>query len=262
MFPTFTLGPWTLETYTFAYSLALIVFGMFAFHRLRQGNRPMHLLRRNLPLVILAGVAGTYLVSIIPALIDFVRAGTFSWHVHGNFFGAFLGVSLAILILVPRNTPGELGRVADLGALPWPLFQAIGRIGCLGAGCCYGRPTDSWFGRYLCNAHGEWAVRYPTQIISGIDYLIIFLILVGVERYGLRRARREGLTDQRIWPFDGLIFLLYFNLYCVDRFSMECLRGDATPLVGPFSWVHFATFAGWLILTGLIVWNWRRATQR
>jgi phosphatidylglycerol---prolipoprotein diacylglyceryl transferase len=261
LFPVFTLGPWTIKTYSLVYAAALIIGGMFAFYRLRRETLPLHRIRRNLPLIILAGIAGAYLITIIPALVDFARTGEFFWHVHGNFFGALLAVGVATWFVIPHDIPGRWGLVMDLGGLPWPLFQAIGRIGCLGAGCCYGKPTDSWLGIYLRNVHGQWAVRYPTQIMSGIDYLIIFLTLVFVERYGLRRARRMGLAHQRIWPFDGFLFLLYFNLYCVDRFAMECLRGDAEPLVGPFSWVHLVTFAGWLTLTGLIIWNWRRVSN-
>ena len=263
MYPTFTIGPWELKTYTVVYALALILAGMIAFHRLRQGNRPMRLIRRNLPLVILAGIAGTYLISIVPAAIDFAQTGYFHWDVSANFFGTLLGATLAAVVLIPREGPGSVGRVFDLGTLPWPLLQAIGRVGCLGAGCCYGKPTDSPLGIYLRNVRGEWALRYPTQIMSGIVHLCIFLTLVLVERYGLRRARLDGLAPQRIWPFDGFLFLLYFNLYCVERFSMEFIRADGSPpLLGPFTWVHFVTFAGWLVLTATIIWNWRREAAK
>ena len=257
MFPTFTLGPWTLKTYTVVYSLALIICGMIAFHRLQAGNQSLPRTRVNLPLIILAGIGGTYLITIIPALIDLARTGRFDWHVHGNYFGTLLAVTIASRLLIPSD---RWGRSMDLGGLPWPLFQAIGRIGCLGAGCCYGRPTDSWIGR----ADAQRARRMGCAL-SHSDHerhrLHDYLYPPDLRRtVGIAQGASEGIDGAAcIWPFDGLIYLLYFNLYCVDRFAMECLRGDAVPLVGPFSWVHFVTFAGWLTLTIVIIRNWRRA---
>ena len=105
-------------------------------------------------------------------------------------------------------------------------------------------------------------MRYPTQIMSGVINLLVFVTLIVVERYGLRRARETGLEGERIWPFDGFVFLLYCNLFCVERFTMEFLRGDATPIIGLFSGTHFLTLAGWLVTGGLIAWKWRdRFTQ-
>ena len=75
--------------------------------------------------------------------------------------------------------------------------------------------------------------------MSGVANLLIFGILVGVERYGQGRA-----GTARTWPFNGFLFTLYVGLFCLERFSMEWLRADAVPLLGSLSWAHLATLGG------------------
>jgi phosphatidylglycerol:prolipoprotein diacylglycerol transferase len=238
MYPSFRLGPWRFSTYSTIYALALILVGMLAFHRLRRIPEPPGQVTRVLLAAILGGIAGTYLVGIIPSMQHFARTGNFVWAGSASFVGTLAG-GTAAAVLVRRGEPTPLGRVLDLGGLPWPLLLALGRIGCLGAGCCYGRPTGSPLGTWLPDQAGQWAMRYPTQIMSGVANLLIFGLLLAVERYGQKRVGKD-----RGWPFGGFLFLLYICLFCVERFTMEWLRGDAIPLLGPLSWVHLATLAG------------------
>jgi phosphatidylglycerol:prolipoprotein diacylglycerol transferase len=238
MYPTFRLGPWQFPTYSTVYALALVMAGMIAFHRLRRIPEPPDRLMRGLIAAIVGGFAGTYLVGVIPTAQHFALTGDFVWTGSASFLGTLAG-GIAAAALVRRGEPTPLGRVLDLGGLPWPLLLALGRIGCIGAGCCYGRPTGSWLGMWLPDPAGNWTLRYPTQIMSGVANLLIFGLLLAVERYGQKRVCKD-----RGWPFDGFLFLLYIGLFCVERFTMEWLRGDAIPLLGPLSWVHLATLAG------------------
>src|SRR6185295_5775427 len=59
----------------------------------------------------------------------------------GVFYGGFALAAGAALLYVRRHQL-PVGRVADLAAPPLALGQAIGRIGCLMAGCCYGKSCD------------------------------------------------------------------------------------------------------------------------
>lgn len=251
MFPTFRLGPWQVRTYSTVYALALVIVGMYAFHRLRRLPEPPSQQMRELALVIAGGLIGTYLIGIIPTALHFARTGEFVWMGSASFVGT-LGGGIAAALLVRRHHPVPLGRALDLGGLPWPLLLAIGRVGCFGQGCCYGKPTDSWLGMWLPNSAGEWAMRYPTQIMSGVANLLIFGLLLATERYGQKRAGKE-----RGWPFDGFLFLLYIGLFCVERFSMEWLRGDAIPLLGPLTWTHLATLAGFAAVVVLMARQFR-----
>jgi len=56
------------------------------------------------------------------------------------FFGGFLGSVLAG-ILVRRRGASPFWRPADYFGVALPMGHSIGRLGCLAAGCCIGRPT-------------------------------------------------------------------------------------------------------------------------
>jgi phosphatidylglycerol---prolipoprotein diacylglyceryl transferase len=260
MYPTITLGPVTLVTYRVVYTLMFIIGGLSIYHRLRAGSMPARVYERDLPLALLGVGVSSYAASIVLTLSRFVQTGQFQPVIKTSYFGALMGIALASWFVFRQDVPGQLGRVADLVALPLPLLQAIGRVACLGAGCCYGKHTEAWPGMFLRNSHGEWAMRYPTQIMSGLINVLVFLALIVVEWYGLHRARRLGLAT-RIWPFDGFIGLLYVNLFCVERFTLEFVRADSILVSGPFSQVHLTMLAGWLVTLGLIVRVWRRQSE-
>ncbi|MGD9015546.1 MAG: prolipoprotein diacylglyceryl transferase, partial [Candidatus Omnitrophota bacterium] len=88
------------------------------------------------------------------------------------------------------------------------LAQAIGRIGCLLNGCCFGL-ENSCFGIYFAS---HQAVLIPTQLYSSLALLGIYVILRLIQI----RAHQKGS-----------IFYLYLLLYCLWRFFIEFWRGDS-----------------------------------
>ena len=185
------------------------------------------------------GLIGTYMAGIFPTLQRFIQTGELAWVPRASFIGTLAGGALAVILLSYRDSI-SLGWRLDRGGLPWPLLLAIGRIGCLGVGCCGGRPTDSALALWLPDEAGRWAMRYPTQIMSGIANLFIFGILLAVERSGQKRAGNE-----RTWPFNGFLFCLYVGLFCLERFSMEWLRADTIPLWGPLAGLTWSHWVAW-----------------
>lgn len=115
----------------------------------------------------------------------------------------------------------------------WPIVPAltlghgIGRIGCLLAGCCFGKETDWWWGIHL---HG--ADRHPTQIIEAV-----LLIALGIY---LLRAKRSILE----------LASTYLLTYGFLRFGVELLRGDKVRgewgALTPSQWISLL-----LIVSGL-----------
>lgn len=83
------------------------------------------------------------------------------------------------------------------------LGHAIGRLGCLLAGCCYGIETDHGFSIHL---HG--ANRVPIQLYESLGLLLITFFI-------LKKLKSE---------FN--IIALYLLLYSVLRFVLEFYRGD------------------------------------
>ena len=248
MFPIIEIGSIHLSTYGAIYGLAIVVGGMLGLHRLVQGGIPMHHATRFVVLPIWGGIAGAFLAGGIASLLrSFTTGGIPTWQGGTAFMGALIGGG-SVALLYCRRYGLPLGRAFDLWWLFVPLGQAIGRLGCLAAGCCYGKPTDSWLGVYLPNVHGDWMVRYPTQLMSSAANLLIFVGLLAFERYGAhRRGKGQG------WPFDGFLFLLYVNLYCFKRFTIEFLRGDYNPVVGPFSVTHIACFILFFVSSALML---------
>jgi phosphatidylglycerol:prolipoprotein diacylglycerol transferase len=91
----------------------------------------------------------------------------------------------------------------------WPMLPAlafghgIGRMGCFLAGCCFGKPTELWWGVHL---HG--ADRHPTQLLESFA-------LLGLGCYLLKSKKPRAI-----------LLAQYFILYGVLRAFIEVLRGD------------------------------------
>ena len=119
-----------------------------------------------------------------------------------------------------------------------PIFHSIGRIGCLLAGCCYGREY-SGFGSitfYNTNLAPIGVPLFPMQIVESICNLMIFLIIL------LTYKRFKG-TYKTI--------ALYSVLYSVVRFILEFYRGDAARgiiVLSTSQWISIGLFIAGIIL--------------
>ncbi|MCR5799766.1 MAG: prolipoprotein diacylglyceryl transferase [Lachnospiraceae bacterium] len=132
------------------------------------------------------------------------------------------------------------------------LAQGFGRIGCLLAGCCYGRPTDSAIG--IVFTHSDFAPNniklLPTQIMMSIgDFIIaaiLFILAVKLEK----RIQQKSGSDTYPSSTGGRLTLIYFILYSLGRFFVEYYRADYRGSVGPFS---TSQFIGLLVIAASIV---------
>ncbi len=127
------------------------------------------------------------------------------------FYGGFAGAALAGWI-ASRRHKFDFAKLSDYFGVALPIGHAIGRLGCLAAGCCYGRHTDLPWGIPLAGDPS----RHPTQIYEALANTGIAWV---VARVGLSRVR-----DGR-WRA-GSAFLLYVVLYATARFLIEILRDD------------------------------------
>ncbi|MDE2291737.1 MAG: prolipoprotein diacylglyceryl transferase, partial [Elusimicrobia bacterium] len=107
------------------------------------------------------------------------------------FYGGVLGSMLAGGAWC-RHKGWSFARLSDTFAVALPVGQAVGRWGCLMAGCCYGRPTTMPWGITFtspeCLVSPELLGRplHPTQLYeSAADLLVAWLCwkaLARVER--------------------------------------------------------------------------------
>lgn len=124
------------------------------------------------------------------------------------FWGFALALVAAIVVIRKHRLP--LWRVGDLAAPSLALGYAIARIGCFGAGCCYGKPTDLPWGVLF---PGLTQPVHPTQLYATLMNLIIFALL-------LRWAKHQR--------FEGELFAGFLTLHGLYRFINEFFRAGAT----------------------------------
>lgn len=131
-------------------------------------------------------------------------------------YGVFIGIICSTLAYLKiRKLP--VLEYADFVALGCPLIIFLVRMGCLGAGCCYGTPTD-FFIHLTFNNPSSDAGRdflgiplHATQIYDQLNALITFITI------NLVYKRKQ---------FHGQIMMLFLMMYAFMRFLIEFLRGD------------------------------------
>ncbi len=129
------------------------------------------------------------------------------------FFGGFIVAAAAAAVYFNLKNL-KIWKMADIISPGIALGHAVGRIGCLFAGCCYGKACDLPFA--IKFTHPEslaplGVYLHPTQMYSIFSNLILFFILMG-----LHKKKK----------FDGMIFLSYIMLYSLFRSIIEFFRGD------------------------------------
>ncbi len=161
-----------------------------------------------------------------PLEIIMLQHGGMAW-----FGGVIFGTSGAILFI--KRHKMNLLRSLDLLAPFIALGQAIGRIGCLLNGCCFGR--ESKFGLYFKLFD---QVLIPTQLYSSLLLLLIFYIL----RF---KQDHKHLT--------GEIFCSYLFLYSLKRFFIEFLRNDSPRIFYGLTFFQILCLAVFFISLGMFV---------
>ncbi len=164
-------------------------------------------------------------------------------------FGGFISVPLCVALFARWKKIAVL-KLADYVFLCALFWHAFGRLGCFLAGCCYGRPTELPWGvvfrdpRSLIPPELLGVHLHPVQLYEAVGDLLIASVL-----WRVLRATEEG----KYRP--GLVAAGHFAAYGVLRFSLEFLRGDTMPLLGPLS--QGQAFGLGLIAAsaGMMVWR-------
>src|SRR5687767_11460857 len=191
----------------------------------RWGLDPTRVLDLGIYLIIAALIGAKLLLFVVDFdqfsgspqdLLSLARSG-------GVFYGGLiLAVVVAFWYIGRHKLP--FWTTCDVFAPGIALGHVTGRLGCLAAGCCYGKPTDvSWaitFTNPLAAANVGTPLGiplHPTQIYEAGAELLILVILLAIERRGR--------------PFPGRTFWLYMLLYAVSRYVIEIYRGDPRGVV-------------------------------
>jgi phosphatidylglycerol:prolipoprotein diacylglycerol transferase len=190
------IGPLTI----YSYGLMLIVaFGVSLFLALQEAKREnfdSEVIFNLAFAVFIFGVLGARIFYVVenlkyylsnPLEVIMLQRGGLSW-----FGGFILGASYGILYLRARRL--SVYKTLDLIIPFLALGQAIGRIGCLLNGCCFGRSSP-----------------IPIQMYSSLALLLIFYLL---------RLKQEKMHKE------GELLFTYIFLYSLKRFFIEFWRLD------------------------------------
>jgi phosphatidylglycerol:prolipoprotein diacylglycerol transferase len=236
MYPIlFEIGGFPVYTYGLLLAAAYLLGLQFALMRARtRGLDPNRVMDLGI-WIIVSALIGAKLMLLV------VERDKFGWNWSeivnlfrsaGVFYGGLIA-AVAVALWYLRRHRMPVWTVTDVFAPGIALGHIVGRLGCLFAGCCFGRPTTMPWG---ITFHSEFAAQnvgttlgiplHPTQLYeAGAEALILAVLL---------------LTEKKGRPFPGRTFWTYMLLYGISRFIIEFYRGDSRGAID-FLWMSLST---------------------
>ena len=200
---------------------------------------------------ILLGVLGARVVFILQDLPHYLKNLHELFSVQFEGLTSFGGILFGFIYLAIWSARRKIPLVAVLDVVAGPLLvgQAIGRVGCLFNGCCYGGlcPVGTPWGIHV-DTFGD--LHHPAQIYeSFMDLGGLFLLL---------RMEKRGLSP-------GQSFAAGLMLYGMARFIYEFWRlGSTSSALGPLPISDAQVVAASMVIVGfaLFLIFKKRATVR
>ncbi len=193
---------------------ALIVFRFFTDARQMPKKYQLIFLGIAIPSVCI----GYLFAAIFQGFYDYLASGTFRMGAI-TFMGGLIGGAVFYLlcalfvgkVAVAKEKQSEFfimfPHVVDVAPCCITVAHAFGRMGCLFAGCCYGKATDAWYG---ISTPYEVHKVVPLQLFEGLFLFALFAALT--------------------WLFfrkkQGLPMPIYLIGYGIWRFVAEFFRAD------------------------------------
>jgi len=258
----FQIGNFGVPTYGVLVALGVLM-GLWISVRNseKQGIKPENAWDFGIALV-LAGILGAKILYIV---LDWRSGHAYGQNLReiftldtlqaGGVFSGGLVAAFAVAWWFLRKHQMPALATCDAFSPGLAMGHAIGRLGCFAAGCCWGKPTNHFWGVTFTNPLAQQIVGTPlnqalepTQLFESAVEFSIFLLLTWM----LKRKK-----------FDGQIFGAYLFLYGVARFLLEFLRGDpgrGGPYFGGLlSGTQLISIG--LVLTGGLIWYLRPAPK-
>jgi phosphatidylglycerol:prolipoprotein diacylglycerol transferase len=213
-------GPFTIHTYGVLLAVAFLA-GLFVVSwQARKAGMDAGRITDMAVWVLIAGLLGAKLMLVVVEwdhyarnwrdMLSLLRSG-------GVFYGGLLG-GIAVAWYYARRYKLPGWQTADVLAPGLILGQAIGRLGCFAAGCCYGKPASLPWAVTFTDVYAAREVGtpmdtplHPAQLYESLANFLIFLVLIWL-------APRKR--------FHGQVIVSYVILYSGARFLLEFLRGD------------------------------------
>lgn len=222
MLPVINVLGRDISLYSLCFFIGLVIGSLFAVYYFAKFN---DINKEDVFYAILFGTIGIavgakllYILTIIPGIIQSIQSIGFIKTIQAIsqsgfvFYGGLIGGILGIVIY------SKLFKVSAkkllLTIVPViPLVHSFGRIGCLMAGCCYGKEYQGFGSITFHNTlYAPTNIPlFPTQLVESICNLIIFIILFSTYKKFKGTYKTTGI---------------YCILYSIVRFTLEFFRGD------------------------------------
>jgi phosphatidylglycerol:prolipoprotein diacylglycerol transferase len=157
-----------------------------------------------------------------------------------SLYGALIA-GIAATALFSRIARESVPAVLDMFSLSASFGFALGRVGCLLSGCCYGKPTlfgvALEFSDFNAVARPIGVPLHATQVYEIILFLFIGLVAT--------------ILFIRFRNAHGLLTAVFFIVYPASRFFLEYLRGNPRRCLHGLSigqWASMLLFAGGLLM--------------
>ena len=182
----------------------------------------------------IAGRAGARFLDILEYRRAFSVVGLFGYGTSSIYGG--LVVAIAVAAVGTRAFGVSLRRFLDGSAPALALAEAVTRVGCFLAGCCYGVPWK-----------GPLAVSFPAGSLAFSDQIERGILTAGASQSVavvpvqlLSAAFAAVACTGLVWLFrqrhrDGVVFYVYLVFYGVLRLGMVPLRQEALASMKVFS---------------------------
>lgn len=251
MYPTLIdFGPLAIHTYGLFVAAAFLTSIWWATREARTAGLNADIVPDIALLILISAVVGARLLYVLldlPHFLEHPLEALMFWK-GGLVFSGGLVLAVALGWWSMRRRKQPILRWCDVAAPAIALGQTIGRLGCLGAGCCYGSPTKLPWGLTFHHPDSLAPLNvplHPTQLYHSFASLLCFGILMAVRGKLQRPGQRMGL---------------YLVLFPLLRFAIEFFRDDYRGLAGPLSITQLMAVAFFCIGIWMLFHNPKRET--
>ena len=209
-------GKFTVYTYGFCIAMGAVLGGLYMYWQgKKQFGWTFDQANTLFVLLIVGGVVGGKLFVIFENPVYYFKNLKQLFSGSGFVFYGSLLTAIPIMLWYFKKNKIPALAMLDVMAIVTCIVHGFGRIGCLMAGCCYGKPTSSFLGvtftHPLCQAEPKNIPLFPIQLMEATFIFAILLLLLVYKPYK---------------KFNGQLFITYLILYAIGRSVLEIFRGD------------------------------------
>lgn len=269
----FTIFGLEVDFYTIFFLVGLIACIAFTIIAMKKSGYSSSASDTIILIGIFAIMVGLFSALIFQSFYDYLADPSAGFVISGRmtFLGGLIGgvisylgiYFLFIYVINPRLKKGNilkanmnkgLFELLQFAPISITIAHAFGRVGCVFAGCCYGLPTEAWYGIHFESTATEVV---PTQLfeaaflflLTGVmivfyfKYKIrynlgIYLISYGVWRFLIEYLRDDdrggfvpGMSPSQFWAIimviAGIAFIFIYRYFLNQKDKKSATQGDA-----------------------------------